>query len=255
MARNVLILLALIMSLFAGSAKAGNWNILNVIKQHGGSLKTYCESWRMNVELNNIRDFKVVPQECTAFIGKYMTSTQYRSDAHRAVEECRVYLRSCCSFKGDGKDAWVFDVDDTLISTLPYFKKHNFGGDELNATSLEAWMRKSKQPAMEHTLDLFHEIRERGVKIFLISSRKESIRSYTVDNLINVGYYDWHKLFLRGLDDEYKQVQAYKAEIRQQLVNEGYRIWGIMGDQWSSLEGLPAAKRTFKLPNSLYYIS
>ncbi len=53
-----------------------------------------------------------------------------------------------------------------------------------------------------------------------------------------------------------KGVQNYKADVRKQLIEEaGYRIWGILGDQFSSIEGLPAAKRTFKLPNPLYYVS
>ncbi|KAL7226353.1 hypothetical protein ACSBR1_021461 [Camellia fascicularis] len=34
---------------------------------------------------------------------------------------------------------------------------------------------------------------------------------------------------------------------------KGTTYGGIIGDQWTSFEGLPAAKRTFKLPNSLYY--
>lgn len=80
------------------------------------------------MELNNIRGFDVVPEECTEYIGKYMTSSQYKADCERAMEECQVYFSSCCSLKqGDGKDAWIFDVDDTLLSTVPYFKKHGFG--------------------------------------------------------------------------------------------------------------------------------
>lgn len=50
-------------------------------------------------------------------------------------------------------------------------------------------------------------------------------------------------------------VQNYKTEVRKQFIGEGYRIWGIVGDQYSSIEGLPRAKRTFKLPNPLYYVS
>lgn len=49
--------------------------------------------------------------------------------------------------------------------------------------------------------------------------------------------------------------QHYKAEARQKLVNEGYNIWGIIGDRWSSFDGNPKAKRTFEFPNSLYYVS
>ncbi|XP_058207982.1 acid phosphatase 1-like isoform X2 [Rhododendron vialii] len=270
MGRDLWLFLA-IASLFTGLAAGGeNWNILKYQKNrhmqsaklgnHNGdnnhNLKKYCESWRMNVELNNIRGFDVVPQECIDHIGKYMTSSQYKSDSERAMEESSLYLSSqFCNFKGDGKDAWIFDVDDTLLSTLPYFKKHQFGGEKLNVTCLEGWMRETKAPALEHTLQLYHEIRGKGIKIFLISSRREHLRDATVDNLIKVGYPGWTSLVLRGLEDEYKEVQSYKAEVRKRLVEEGYRIWGIIGDQWSSFDGLPAAKRTFKLPNSLYYVS
>lgn len=59
----------------------------------------------------------------------------------------------------------------------------------------------------------------------------------------------------RGLEDEGKEVQKYKIEARQRLVNEGYHIWGIVGDQWSSFEGLPTPNRRFKLPNSMYYVA
>ncbi|EOX94345.1 HAD superfamily, subfamily IIIB acid phosphatase [Theobroma cacao] len=255
MARKTLLILALA-NLLIGLA-AADWNILNQKWKNarGDSLKNYCESWRINVELHNIREFEVVPQECVHCIKKYMTSSQYKADSERAIEEVTLYLSSCCSLGGDGQDAWIFDVDDTLISTIPYFKKHGFGGEKLNSTSLEAWMKESKAPALDHTLKLFHQIKDNGVKIFLISSRSETLRSPTVDNLIKVGYHGWASLILRGLDDEYMQVQQYKSQVRKRLVDQGYRIWGIIGDQWSSLKGLPDAKRTFKLPNSIYYLS
>lgn len=58
-------------------------------------------------------------------------------------------------------------------------------------------MKESKAPALEHTLKLFHEIKDGGFKIFLVSSRKETLRSSTVDNLIKVGYHGWKTLILR----------------------------------------------------------
>lgn len=106
------------------------WNILNQRwgeKVVGDNLKSYCESWRINVELNNIRGFRVVPQECVQHVKKYMTSSQYKADSLRAVEEIRLYLSGYCTLKGDGKDSWIFDIDDTLLSTIPYYKKHGFG--------------------------------------------------------------------------------------------------------------------------------
>ncbi|KZV47877.1 acid phosphatase class B family protein [Dorcoceras hygrometricum] len=60
---------------------------------------------------------------------------------------------------------------------------------------------------------------------------------------------------LRDSDDEGKDVRQFKANVRKQLTNKGYCIWGILGDQWSSIEGLPSAEITFKLPNRLYNLA
>ncbi|XP_065875841.1 acid phosphatase 1-like [Euphorbia lathyris] len=238
------------------------FNIFNENKECGketgllrDGLSSYCESWRINVELNNIREFAAVPQECIGHIKHYMTSTQYQADSQKAVEEVKIYLSSCCFLKGDGKDAWIFDVDDTLLSTIPYFKKHHFGGDIVNKTSLEEWMKGRNAPAVEQSLEMFNEIRNSGYNIFIVSARSETLRSPTVDNLINVGYHGWSSLILRGGEDEMISVGEYKGRARKRMMEQGYRIWGIVGDQWSSITGPPYAKRTFKLPNSMYYVS
>lgn len=84
-----------------------------------------------------------------------------------------------------------------LITIKILYWNTNFRGEKLNATSLEEWMEKSKAPALDHTLELFHEIKNKGFKIFLISSRKENLRSPTVDNLVSVGYHGWNRLTLR----------------------------------------------------------
>ncbi|XP_054803861.1 acid phosphatase 1-like [Prosopis cineraria] len=249
-----------LMVYWSSTVSGENWDIVKWGRRgssgSSSTLKRYCESWRMNVEVNNIKGFSVVPQECVAHVNKYMTSSQYKSDCETAVEQVRLYLSSCCSIKGDARDAWIFDIDDTLLSTVPYFKIHGFGGEKMNWSRMEAWMKESKAPAIEETVGLFHEIRNRGVQIFLVSSRKETLRPATVDNLIKVGFHGWTRLILRGLEEEIMEVGKYKSRVRQRLVEEeGYRIWGIVGDQWSSFHGRPSAHSTFKLPNSIYYLS
>ncbi|MED6194143.1 hypothetical protein PIB30_025699 [Stylosanthes scabra] len=194
-----------------------DWNILNQKLKSGLkiSLKNYCEAWRMNVELHNIRGFEVK----------------------------------------DGKDAWIFDIDDTLLSTVPYYKDNLYGGKKLNLTSLEEWMSKSKAKALDHSLKLFNSLKSRGIQIILVSARREHLRSATTDNLVNVGYYGWTSLIMRGPDNELVSVGKYKSDVRQQLVSNGYRIWGILGDQYSSIQGPPSGIRTFKLPNPMYYVA
>ncbi|XP_038882273.1 acid phosphatase 1-like [Benincasa hispida] len=238
------------------TASASDWSILSQRSKTGLkiSLKNYCESWRLNVELHNIRFFKVVPEECVSYIGKYVTSTQYKVDSERTIEECIVYLSKGCDLKGDGTDAWIFDIDDTLISTVPYYKKKQYGGEKLNLTDLEIWMSKANAPILGHTLRLFNLLKARGVDIILISARREGLRSATIENLVQVGYHGWTNLILRSPEDEKKGVEQYKADVRRRLVNGGYKIWGIVGDQYSSIQGSPSGRRTFKLPNPMYYV-
>ncbi|XP_043705557.1 uncharacterized protein LOC122655429 [Telopea speciosissima] len=74
MGRNLGLLLGFF-SFLVGLAVA-DWNILN---QNTGknknelniTLKNYCEAWRINVELHNILNFEVVPEECTDYIGSF----------------------------------------------------------------------------------------------------------------------------------------------------------------------------------------
>lgn len=55
-------------------------------------------------------------------------------------------------------------------------------------TSLEKWMMQGKAPALQLSLTFYKEVRKRGLKIFLISSRGEHTRHATIDNLVTVGY-------------------------------------------------------------------
>lgn len=72
-----------------------------------------------------------------------------------------------------------------------------FSGEKLNETALEEWMIKGKPTAMAYSLRLYNDIKKKGIQIFLVSSRKEHLRSATIDNLVDAGFYGWKKLYLR----------------------------------------------------------
>lgn len=55
-------------------------------------------------------------------------------------------------------------------------------------------------------------------------------------------------------DEENLTADEYKSKHRKRLEEEGYRIKSCLGDQWSDCSGESAGKRTFKLPNPMYYI-
>ncbi|XP_047962101.1 acid phosphatase 1-like [Salvia hispanica] len=165
-----------------------------------------CLSWRLAVETNNLRSWKVVPQSCEDYVGNYMLGRQYRRDIEVVAEAAVEYAKSV-QVAGDGKDLWVFDIDETSLSNLPYYARSDvqFG-----------------------------------------SQRR-------ILNLNQAGYYNWEKLILKGENDHGSSVD-YKSQRRTELVNEGYRIVGNIGDQWSDLIGTNVGNRTFKVPDPMYYI-
>ena len=72
------------------------------------SLKNYCESWKFNVELHNIRKFSEVPGERVDYMSKHVSSSQYKADVQRAADESALFLTETFSLGGDGKDCVDF---------------------------------------------------------------------------------------------------------------------------------------------------
>ncbi|RAL52254.1 hypothetical protein DM860_016103 [Cuscuta australis] len=217
-----------------------------------------CTSWRVAAEANNLRPWKAVPEECGGYVKVYMTGKGYESDVALVSEEARVYARSV-ELGGDGKDAWVFDVDETLISNLPYYSQHGFGLEGFDGVEFDKWVEKGRGPAINSSLKLYQEIKELGFKAFLLTGRSDRHREVTEENLVNAGFQDWDKFILRSPEDHVKSAAVYKSEKRREMVEEGFRIVGNSGDQWSDLVTIgptspSISQRSFKLPNPMYYI-
>ncbi|GAB2265450.1 Sigma1B-adaptin [Dionaea muscipula] len=217
-------------------------------------LELQCTSWRFGVEANNLSPWKTIPSECACYVKNYMMGRGYGLDLERASNEAAVFARSL-QLSGDGKDVWVFDVDETLLSNLPYYAAHGYGLEIFDSVEFDKWVEKAIAPALESSLKLYEEILGLGIKVFLLTGRSEHQRNVTVQNLIDVGFRNWDKLILRTSDDHGKLATVYKSGKRSEIVNDGYRIVGNSGDQWSDLLGYSMSTRSFKLPNPMYHIA
>jgi HAD superfamily, subfamily IIIB (Acid phosphatase) len=87
---------------------------------------SYCMSWRLAVEANNIGPWPTVPMECVLYVGRYMLGGQYNRDLETVTEMIEKYLNGM-EVGDDGMDAWVLDVDDTCLSNLMYYQGQQFG--------------------------------------------------------------------------------------------------------------------------------
>ncbi|XP_028778949.1 stem 28 kDa glycoprotein-like [Neltuma alba] len=214
-----------------------------------------CASWRLAVEAHNIIEWKTVPAECENYVGNYMLGQHYRDDSKAVNREAYFYARSLALPK-DGRNIWIFDIDETTLSNLPYYAQNGFGVQPSNSTKFYEWVDKGEAPALPETQKLYNKLLNLGIKIVFLTGRDDTHTEVTASNLKKVGYHTWHKLILKNTT-EYGRSTAvvYKSAEREKLVKSGYRIVGNTGDQWSDILGSYTGRRTFKLPDPLYYLS
>ncbi|KAJ0453471.1 putative Acid phosphatase [Helianthus annuus] len=205
--------------------------------QYGGRLVelslSYCLSWRLAEETGNIQGGAL--SQFNVFLMLSYVDEIIMSD--------------------DGLDAWILDVDDTCLSNIFYYKGKRFGGDPYDPQAFKEWASRGICRAIPPILRLFQKLIDRGFKVFLISGRDETtFEQPTLHNLHFQGFFGFERLILRSEAYKGQSGMVYKSEMRRKLVEEGYRIWGNVGDQWSDLRGQFVGNRTFKLPNPMYFV-
>ncbi|XP_042479640.1 uncharacterized protein LOC122060571 [Macadamia integrifolia] len=94
-----------------------------------GSQVSYCLSWRVAVEANNVLPWPTVPPQCMSYVENYMLGGQYERDLDVIMEQNSTYLDGIV-LSHDGMDAWILDIDDTCLSNLPYYRDNKRFGSE-----------------------------------------------------------------------------------------------------------------------------
>ncbi|KAK9099204.1 hypothetical protein Syun_026249 [Stephania yunnanensis] len=78
---------------------------------------------------------------CIDYVGDYMgVSGQYSSDCAVVALDAAAAARALRVPADDGFDAWVFDIDETLLSNLPYYAAHGFGSNADDDKSFNEWV-------------------------------------------------------------------------------------------------------------------
>ncbi|XP_022863346.1 acid phosphatase 1-like [Olea europaea var. sylvestris] len=214
-----------------------------------------CLSWRLAVETNNLQSWRTVPMSCENYVGHYMLGKQYRHDCELVADAAIKYAKSL-KLAGDSKDIWIFDIDETTLSNIPYYARSDvlFGALPYNSSRFNEWVAEAKAPAVPGALRLYGTLLSLGFKVVFLTGSREHVREARIANLKAVGYHTWEKLILKGDADKGLTALAYKSKRRTELVNAGYRILGNSGDQWSDILGDNNGNRTFKVPDPMYYI-
>lgn len=149
-----------------------------------------------------------------------------------------------------GKNAVVFDIDETLLSNWPYLAEGQFA---IFPDTFMAWTRREMGIPLVPMRDVYNRAKAAGIPIFLITGRPESIREATIRDLTEAGYSGWTQLYLKPKDYTDKSIVPFKSGVRKMLTDKGYSIILNAGDQFSDLDG-GYAKHRVKLPNPFYFL-
>ena len=88
----------------------------------------FCDSWMLSVETGNAGPWRAVPSRCGPSVRAYMEGERYASDSAVAAAESLAFAaQAFASGERGAKPAWVFDVDETLLSNAPYYAVSGWG--------------------------------------------------------------------------------------------------------------------------------
>lgn len=175
---------------------------------------------------------------------EFAHTAQYKKEFDDAIKNAQQALNR---HRGEKNLAIVSDIDETLLDNIPFFESH----EEFHWKDFFSWVDESKAPSLPKTAQLLAKARKDGIAIFLVTGRMEKLRKGTIDNLVRNGIaYDG--LYMRP-DDDKREAAEYKAGMRKQIEDMGYKVVLNIGDQYSDLAG-GFAEDCEKLPNKLYFI-
>lgn len=184
----------------------------------------------------------------------YHDSGEYNYDLSAVGIQAQDYLlwrvKQNKAEKKPKKLAIVLDIDETALSNYNYLFHNDFG---INQKSVNQKMVQSEETIIPSTYKLYQLATTNHVAVFFITGRPENYRKGTKKNLIEHGYTQWKKLYLRANDFHGSSTADYKMVARHEIVEQGYDIVLNMGDQYSDLKG-GFADRVFKLPDPFYYV-
>lgn len=120
------VILFLFLAIFSKAATTAKHHYARPSSSQESTTASFCLSWRLAVEANNMRSWRTVPTQCSRYVESYMIGGQYDKDVELIVDQIMSYIDEIV-VSGDGMDAWILDIDDTCISNIYYYKAKRYG--------------------------------------------------------------------------------------------------------------------------------
>ncbi len=160
----------------------------------------------------------------------------------RVVEQARDIV-SAISPEDRHKYCVVLDIDETLITSRNVshlFKSPN---------DIFKWQHRGNFAGIPEMVNLYHWLKEQGIRIALITGRKVSLDAPTMKNLRSVigNTIDGDMIFFKT--NGWRSTEEYKIASRRWIHQNGYEILINIGDRQTDLNG-GLSLYTFLLPST-----
>jgi predicted secreted acid phosphatase len=228
------------------SYNAGDWE---------NALRTYHDSRVYEQQIGKVDAVAAAWLRRAGKVGNFRFKAKWRfHSARRAIvaNGHRHHGHHGGKHHGNGKSkrklAIVFDIDETTLSNYTAIDADNF----TFGPNSQAEAQNQVGEAIPPSLALFNLAKQKDIAIFLITGRRENVRTPTEQNLAREGYTGYKQLFLKPQTSTATTVD-YKSGARDAIEDQGYRIVANVGDQYSDLAG-GHADVVFKLPNPFYFL-
>lgn len=184
----------------------------------------------------------------------YHDSGLYEKELARVIDQAQHFIQEQVYLNqkrtNPKKLAIVLDIDETSLSNYNHMVARHF---DANMAQIKKDILAADAPAISPTLALFTAAKKQGIDVFFVTGRSVDLLEATKANLLKAGFNHWAGLYFRPNDYHRSSIIPFKAQIRQNITQQGYTIIASIGDQLSDIEG-GYTQKGFKLPNPYYYL-
>lgn len=178
----------------------------------------------------------------------------YQHDYLAEVNDICTKAMKYLTIKPETNDVVIFDIDDTIFSTYPFYEQRDFSRYK-NPADLSL----SVLPPLSPTIDLYFYLLAQGFNIIFMTGRNEAFREHTTKELAKhniipkTSYNNGYLTLIMRETNNTEPGSQFKLRHRKSL-SSNYQIIANVGDQLSDFEG-GYNDYIVKLPNYLYLIS
>lgn len=171
-------------------------------------------------------------------------SAEYTALCHQAYNLAKLRLDQKLGARAAKKPAIVLDLDETVLSNLPYYVALYLEGDEFSDESWGHWVEYRAAEAIPGVKEFLTYAQSRNVEIFYISNRSEKHLDATFDNIAALGLpVNRANILLKG--------EVESKEARREQVRENFNILLLVGDNLIDFNDLFDKKPTSKYRHEL----